>query len=204
VDSPEDAEWDDWMDSMRRKTTRKQTHRDEARRMSAVLSCSSADEVLKVRQEILDAMWEDLPDRWRTIDVPQVGDLVTYPLPEVVVHNNHIFGDTRTRGLGLLVGRNIDRGDVRKVAYMTPDDSVIAACEVIPLMCGRRESLDRPDEECDTWVVDSIGVSAYPTLDDLERVEEGSWTYDSKADAWLLAATYNHLSPNDFGEGNMV
>ena len=41
--------------------------------------------------------------------LPQVGDIVEYPLRSVETED---FNDGRTHGVGLLVGRNMDRGEL--------------------------------------------------------------------------------------------
>lgn len=69
---------------------------------------------------------------------PQVGAVVEYPLREMDCT------PTRTRGVGLLVGRNMDRGDAGRL----PEDQ-LDLCEVEPLQQEEPESdrcADHPTE----------------------------------------------------------
>lgn len=54
-----------------------------------------------------------------------MGDVVEYPLSAVVKQE---LQDGRSHGVGLLVGRNKDRGDVRKL----PEEAK-GLCEIEPL-----------------------------------------------------------------------
>lgn len=60
---------------------------------------------------------------------PMAGDLVEYPLSDVVKAE---LQDGREYGVGLLVGRNKDRGDAKK---LPPE--LLGMCEIEPL---RQES----------------------------------------------------------------
>ncbi len=57
--------------------------------------------------------------------VPEFGDVVEYPLREVEMQD---LQDGRVAGVGLVVGRNMDRGDAAKL----PVDQ-LDLCEIEPL-----------------------------------------------------------------------
>ncbi len=57
--------------------------------------------------------------------IPVMGDVVEYPLSEVTRQQ---LQDGRTHGVGLLVGRNKDRGDAKKLPA-----EALGLCEVEPL-----------------------------------------------------------------------
>ena len=57
--------------------------------------------------------------------LPVTGDVVEYPLSEVVKQQ---LQDGRSHGVGLLVGRNQDRGDAK-----TLPPEALGLCEVEPL-----------------------------------------------------------------------
>ena len=61
-----------------------------------------------------------------------MGDLVEYPLSEVV---KELLQDGRSHGVGLLVGRNKDRLDAKKLP-----DSLLELCEIEPLRQEEPES----------------------------------------------------------------
>lgn len=61
-----------------------------------------------------------------------VGDVVEYPLSEVVKQQ---LQDGRSHGVGLLVGRNKDRGDAKTL----PEDA-LGLCEIEPLRQEEPES----------------------------------------------------------------
>lgn len=56
---------------------------------------------------------------------PVVGDVVEYPLSDVVRQQ---LQDGRSHGVGLLVGRNKDRGDAK-----TLPEEALGLCEIEPL-----------------------------------------------------------------------
>ena len=62
--------------------------------------------------------------RW-SCRVPEFGDVVEYPLREVEMRD---LQDGRIAGVGLVVGRNMDRGDAAKL----PEDQ-LDLCEIEPL-----------------------------------------------------------------------
>lgn len=136
-----DAMWDElgeWNKQNRK--PKKQGKRDRARAV--------------VGKIVRDGPWEGwsgVPEHLRS-GVAQFGDIVKYPLSDVIKAN---LQDGRDYGLGVVVGRNIDRGDASKV----PTES-LELCEVEPL-----EYLDG------RWRPDTIGVGAYPKLTSLEVVE---------------------------------
>ncbi|CAM9186077.1 unnamed protein product [Phaeothamnion confervicola] len=100
--------------------------------------------------DLLWCCWSGVPVAWRT-GVPVFGDVVTYPLPAA----DRAPDDDRERGIGLVVGRNIDRGDARLI----PDD-MLGLCEVTPLEL----------RDCGRWCEDEIAPSAYPHLAHLRVV----------------------------------
>ena len=57
--------------------------------------------------------------------MPVTGDLVEYPLSEVTRQQ---LQDGRSHGVGLLVGRNKDRGDAKKLPV-----EALGLCEIEPL-----------------------------------------------------------------------
>lgn len=103
--------------------------------------------------------------------LPQVGAVVEYPLREMDCT------PTRTRGVGLLVGRNMDRGDAGRL----PEDQ-LDLCEVEPLQ--------QEEPESDRWVVDQLGYPAFARLIDLHVLLTSD--YDRRHDVWVLAG---ELSP---------
>ena len=64
--------------------------------------------------------------------LPRVGDVVEYPLRSIETED---FADGRSHGVGLLVGRNMDRGDAAKL----PRDQ-LPICEIEPLRQEEPES----------------------------------------------------------------
>lgn len=75
-------------------------------------------------------------------DQPVVGDVVEYPLSKVVRQQ---LQDGRSHGVGLLVGRNKDRGDAK-----TLPEEALGLCEIEPL---RQEEPESP-----RWPVASAAV----------------------------------------------
>jgi hypothetical protein len=101
---------------------------------------------------------------------PLPGALVEYPLPPQVVAD---LGDGRARGVGLLVGRNRDRGDA---ACLPPE--ALDLCEVEPL---RQEEAGSQN-----WVKDELSPSAYPRLGSLIVIPVAG--YDRRFDVWRVEA----------------
>ncbi|CAD7699107.1 unnamed protein product [Ostreobium quekettii] len=104
----------------------------------------------------------------------EAGDVVEYPLSDLVKDD---LQDGREKGVGLLVGRNIDRGDADKL----PED-VLDMCEIEPL---RQE-----EHNSNRWIPDELGCSAFCRLGDLSVVPVSE--YDSRFDVWTIVA---ELSP---------
>ncbi|KAL0035404.1 hypothetical protein WJX77_005166 [Trebouxia sp. C0004] len=102
--------------------------------------------------------------------MPVMGDVVEYPLSEVTRQQ---LQDGRTHGVGLLVGRNKDRGDAKKLPA-----EALGLCEVEPL---RQEE---PDS--DRWIPDELGVSSFAQLDDLKTIPVTS--FDARFDIWHVEA----------------
>jgi DnaJ-domain-containing protein 1 len=108
---------------------------------------------------------------------PQVGDLVEYPIPPSdPTYDPH---GARTHGVGLLVSRNQDRGDVKRLS-----DSVRALVEVEPLR--------RSEPESKVWVHDELGVHAYLPITACRVVPRHCITYRRGTDHWVIAEA---LSP---------
>eukprot|EP00210_Caulerpa_lentillifera_P005719 g5469.t1 len=97
---------------------------------------------------------------------PQAGDLVEYPLSEVVKME---LQDGRMKGVGLLVSRNKDRGDAKKLP-----SELLGLCEIEPL----RQKFTNSTK----WIPDEIGCSAFCDLKDLKRIPIKS--YDKRFDVW--------------------
>eukprot|EP00798_Chlamydomonas_sp_ICE-L_P018719 gene18719-25244_t len=106
--------------------------------------------------------------------IPQDGDLVEYPLPEVVMAD---LQDGRTHGVGLLVGRNMDRGDASK---LPPE--LLDLCEVEPL---RQEEAGSSN-----WICDELDTGAYVRLGSLRKLQMKS--FDPRFDIWQIGS---ELSP---------
>ncbi|KAK9817937.1 hypothetical protein WJX72_004542 [[Myrmecia] bisecta] len=102
--------------------------------------------------------------------VAVMGDVVEYPLTELVRSE---LQDGRTHGVGLLVGRNIDRGDAAKLSA-----DVLDLCEVEPM---RQE-----DPDSNRWIPDELGVSSFPKLYDLKTIPVAE--YDGRFDVWVIDA----------------
>ncbi|GMH41980.1 hypothetical protein BSKO_09899 [Bryopsis sp. KO-2023] len=101
---------------------------------------------------------------------PMAGDLVEYPLSDIIKEE---LMDGRVKGVGLLVGRNMDRGD----AHTLPKDQ-LDLCEIEPL---------RQEEEGSTaWIPDELGYSAFCRLGDLKIIPVSS--YDRRFDTWVVEA----------------
>ncbi|PSC75282.1 chaperone -like [Micractinium conductrix] len=95
--------------------------------------------------------------RWAGL--PTAGTVVEYPLPAVVQAE---LQDGRSHGVGLLVGRNCDRGDARRL----PEEA-LDLCEVEPL---RQE-----EAGSDRWVPDELSPSAYVRLGELRALPVDSF-----------------------------
>ncbi|GAB4816886.1 hypothetical protein N2152v2_003932 [Parachlorella kessleri] len=102
--------------------------------------------------------------------LPVTGDIVEYPLGDVVKAE---LMDGRRAGVGLLVARNMDRGDVKRL----PPES-LDLCEVEPL---RQEE---PDS--DRWIPDELSPPSFCRLGDLRQVAVAS--YDPRFDVWVITA----------------
>jgi len=101
---------------------------------------------------------------------PDVGDLVEYPLPQVVKDE---MMDGRTHGVGVLVSRNKDRGDVK-----TLPEELLGRCEIDPLAEDPYGS--------NRWAPDELGNVAFADLCDLKIVPIKS--FDRRFDVWELTA----------------
>jgi hypothetical protein len=112
--------------------------------------------------------------------IPEAGDVVEYPLPAA-----HRRGpdDTRARGLGLLVSRNMDRGDARALPPQLLD-----VCEVEPL--AQRESGGA------VWVPDALGTPCFPRLGELRALRRDAVAYSAAHDRWTITVP---LSPGCAG-----
>ena len=113
------------------------------------------------------------------------GDIVEYPLSDVVKAE---LQDGRERGVGLLVGRNKDRGDA---STLPPE--LLGMCEIEPL---RQEETDSTRHIClyvsytkhplcdSRWIPDEIGCSAFCDLSSLVKIPVVS--YDNRFDIWVI------------------
>jgi hypothetical protein len=112
--------------------------------------------------------------------VPEAGDVVEYPLPAA-----HRRGpdDTRARGLGLLVSRNMDRGDARALPPQLLD-----VCEVEPLAQRERGGA--------VWVPDELGTPCFPRLGELRALRRDAVAYSAAHDRWTITTP---LSPGCAG-----
>ena len=118
---------------------------------------------------------------------PLTGDIVEYPLSDLVKSE---LQDGREKGVGLLVGRNKDRGDAAKL----PDD-LLGMCEIEPLrqeetdsnkcVCLSSRSHPADDVTC-RWIPDEIGCSAFCELASLKKIPVTS--YDTRFDIWVIDA----------------
>ena len=104
---------------------------------------------------------EEVPERLRH-GVAVVGNVVKYKLTAV---QRDEFCDGREFGVGLVVGRQIDRGDFKTVAMMNPD--VIELCEVTPLVCTDMGE----DDGVYVFEKDELGSVVFPKLGNLEIVQ---------------------------------
>ncbi|KAI3438697.1 hypothetical protein D9Q98_001117 [Chlorella vulgaris] len=107
-------------------------------------------------------------DRWA--GMPVAGVVCEYPLSQVVMDE---LQDGRTHGVGLLLGRNCDRGDAKKLP-----EEVLDICEVEPL---RQEEADS-----DRWIPDELSPSAYVRLGALRPIAVDS--FDQRFDRWIITA----------------
>jgi len=107
---------------------------------------------------------------------PQVGDLVEYPLPASDTRTEN----GRTAGLALLLSRNCDRGDWKK---LPPE--MLPLCELEPL---------RLDDGGDgtVWVTDDLGVPVFAMSTVLRVVSPARVTYNVPRDYWTVQGS---LSP---------
>ena len=101
---------------------------------------------------------------------PAAGAVVEYPLPPQVVAD---LADGRSHGVGLLVGRNLDRGDAKRLPPEALD-----LCEVEPL---RQE-----EGGSQRWVPDELSPSAYVRLGALRSLPVAA--YDPRFDVWTITA----------------
>ncbi|KAK9842878.1 hypothetical protein WJX74_003834 [Apatococcus lobatus] len=99
-----------------------------------------------------------------TDSLPAMGDVVEYPLRE-------LERDGRDKGVGLLVGRNMDRGDAATLPADTLD-----LCEIEPL---------RQEEEGSTrWLPDELGDVSFVRLQELTSLPVAE--YDGRYDIWTI------------------
>ena len=108
---------------------------------------------------------------------PQVGDLVEYPLPA-----RDRSGD-RVAGVALLVSRNCDRGDAKK---LPPD--MLDICECEPLRQRERGGA--------AWVPDDLAPPCFPRMGQLKVLDRSAITYLPAHDAWAFSLP---LSPGCSG-----
>jgi hypothetical protein len=172
-----DGMWDEVRDWVRQNAKdRRQGRRERAR---AVAGQPDRDTVWEG--------WDGVPQILRS-GVALFGDVVKYPLPEAAKNDAE---DLREWGVGVVVGRNIDRGDAKKIP-----SEMLPLCEVEPL-----EYLDG------RWRQDTIGISCYPSLLDMDVLkvtdyipggigETGGW--------YVLEEDWSHLSPQHYGDEIMV
>lgn len=107
--------------------------------------------------------------------IAEVGNIVEYPLPQNVKDD---LSDGREYGLGLLVGRNMDRADKEKLS-----DEKLDLCEI--------ESLRQEEQGSNVWVVDELSPPIFVSIRDLKVVPIDS--FDRRYDTWLITAD---LSPD--------
>ncbi|KAK9906520.1 hypothetical protein WJX75_003297 [Coccomyxa subellipsoidea] len=102
--------------------------------------------------------------------LPQFGDVVEYPLRDIEMQD---LQDGRTAGVGLVVGRNMDRGDAKK---LPPEQ--LDLCEIEPL---RQEEVGS-----DRWLPDDLGIPSFARLGDLRKLPIAD--YDGRYDIWVINA----------------
>ncbi|BDA46467.1 probable chaperone protein DnaJ at N-terminal half [Coccomyxa sp. Obi] len=102
--------------------------------------------------------------------LPQFGDVVEYPLRDIEMQE---LQDGRTAGVGLVVGRNMDRGDAKK---LPPDQ--LDLCEIEPL---RQE-----ETGSDRWFPDDLGIPSFARLGELRKLPVAD--YDGRYDIWVIKA----------------
>ncbi|EIE23899.1 DnaJ-domain-containing protein [Coccomyxa subellipsoidea C-169] len=102
--------------------------------------------------------------------LPQFGDVVEYPLREIEMRE---LQDGRTAGVGLVVGRNMDRGDAKK---LPPDQ--LDLCEIEPL---RQE-----ETGSERWFPDDLGIPSFARLGELRKLPV--LDYDGRYDIWVINA----------------
>ena len=108
---------------------------------------------------------------------PQVGDLVEYPLPA----RDRSSG--RVAGVALLVSRNCDRGDAKK---LPPD--LLDVCECEPLR--------QREQGGSAWVPDDLAPPCFPRMGQLKVLDRSAITYLAAHDAWAFSLP---LSPGCSG-----
>lgn len=96
----------------------------------------------------------------------QMGDVVEYPL-SAAAQANH--GDGRTKGVGLVVGRNLDRGDAHK---LSPE--YLEMVELEPLYC---------EEGSQDWHPDPLESVAFAAMSQLKVIKV---EFDRPTDSWVL------------------
>lgn len=97
----------------------------------------------------------------------QLGDVVEYPLSEATKSR---LRDGRERGVGLVVGRNKDRGDWQR---LPPEN--LSLVEIEPL-CFE-------EEEGGCWRADDLESSAFARLEDLRTLRS---VFDQRFDTWRI------------------
>lgn len=110
---------------------------------------------------------------------PRVGDVVEYPLPPVA----RLPGEERTHGVGLLVSRNLDRGDA---ASLPP--ALLDLCEIEPLTQRELGGF--------AWVPDDLAAPVFPRIGELRVVDRRGVTYRPQHDSWTFTVA---LSPGCAG-----
>ncbi|KAK9845473.1 hypothetical protein WJX81_007397 [Elliptochloris bilobata] len=101
---------------------------------------------------------------------PAFGDVVEYPLRAVEVAD---LCDGRTAGVGLLVGRNCDRGDAAK---LPPEQ--LDLCEIEPLRLEESGS--------NRWIKDDLGIPSIARLGELVVLPVAA--FDRRFDVWTINA----------------
>jgi len=190
----EDALWDEIVREGRRKGV-KMSRRDIARRASKAEAEKYFSDSSLNDDGFPEPPWEGsdaVPVHFRT-NVARVGSVVKYPLSDVA--RSELVSD-REFGLGLVVGRNIDRGDVEQLLVMNEDQ--IDLCEVTPLVMVDDGVFEK----------DELGSTCFPRLGELERSIE-IVKFNSGFDRWHLRSKLgedlSQYSDDDFDvEGMMV
>eukprot|EP00884_Botryococcus_braunii_P018573 jgi/Botrbrau1/539/Bobra.0010s0014.1 len=105
--------------------------------------------------------------------LPQVGDVVEYPLREV---EQKELRDGRTAGVGLLVSRNMDRADADSLPPHLKD-----MCEI--------ESLRQDYPGSNMWRPDDLGIPSFAELSQLRVVPVTK--FDRRHDLWQIDAQFS-------------